>query len=76
MLSVCQVVAYHATYVGPETVADAMYIVRRCSRICEMGVELSRTLGYQSGVAQRGQITREKRQRFPVHSKHVVVFSV
>jgi len=41
-----------------------------------MGVELSRALGYQPGVAQRGQITREKRQRFPVHSEHVVVFSV
>jgi len=76
VLSVRQVVAYHATYVGPETVADAVYVVRRCPRIGEMGVELGRALGHQPGVAQRGQVTWEERQRLPVHGEHIVVFSV
>jgi hypothetical protein len=62
--------------VGPETVADAVYVVRRCPRIGEVGIELSSALGHQPGVAQRGQVAREERQRFPVHGKHVVVFSV
>jgi len=76
VLSVRQVVAYHAAYVGPETVSDAVYVVRRCPGIGEVGIELGRALSHQPGVAQRGQVTREESQRLPVHSEHIVVFSV
>jgi len=41
-----------------------------------VGVELGRALGHQPGVAQRGQVTWEERQRLPVHGEHVEVFSV
>lgn len=76
VLSVRQVVADHAAYVRPETVADAVYVVRRGPGVSEMCVELSRTLGHQSGVAERRQVAREERQRLPVHREHVVVSSV
>lgn len=71
-----QVVAHHTTYVGPQAVAHAVYVVRRCSGVREVRVKLSCALGHQPGIAQRRQVTREKRQRFPVHRKNVVVFSV
>jgi len=69
-------VANHAAYVSAEAVADAVYVVRRSPGIGEMGVELGRALGHQPGVAQRRQVTREERQRFPVHREHIEVFSV
>jgi len=76
VLSVRQVIAHHAAYVRPETVADAMYVERGRAGIGEMGVELSRALGHQPGVAQRRQVTRKERQRLPIHREHVIVFSV
>jgi len=71
-----QVVAHHAAYVRPETVADAMYVESGRPGIGEMGVKLSGALGHQPGVAQRRQIARKERQRLPIHREHVVVFSV
>lgn len=76
MLSVRQVVAHHTAYVRPETVPDAVDVVRRSPGMGEVRVKLGGALGHQPGVAQRRQVTREERQRFPVHRKHVVVLPV
>lgn len=44
VLSLRQVIANHATYVSPETVANAVNVVNGSARISEMGVQLSCTL--------------------------------
>lgn len=44
VLSLRQVIANHAAYVSPETVANAVYVVNGSARISEMGVQLGCTL--------------------------------
>jgi hypothetical protein len=44
VLSLRQVIANHAAYVSPETVANAVYMINGSARISEMGVQLSGAL--------------------------------
>lgn len=52
VLSVCQMVAHHATYVRSETMADAVDVVRRSPGMGELRIKLGGALGHQPGITQ------------------------
>ena len=76
MLSDGEVVAHHTADVSAETVSHALDGVGGGALGREEGVELRRTLGHQTSVAQRRQVTREESQNFPVDGENVVVASM